>query len=233
MTVRLTLLNPDQPDERFPATSKALTVPDGLLAIGGCLSQTRLINAYRQGIFPWYSPDEPILWWSPNPRLVLFPDKLQVSRSLSKTLRRKKFTISIDRAFTEVMQACAAPRRVEKDTWISDDIRRAYNDLHQSGYAHSCEAWLDGRLVGGLYGVAIGQVFFGESMFHRESDASKVAFVELVGHLTRWGFELIDCQVSTDHLISLGAEEIPRSKFINLLGQYCSRQPAASAWRIP
>ena len=174
--MQLTLLDPDNPKEDFPAIKKALKEPNGLLAVGGCLSATRLLNAYRQGIFPWYNDDEPILWWSPDPRLVLFPEQLIISQSLRKTLRKQKFTVTIDNAFTHVIKACAQPRTEESGTWISSDIENAYSELHRLGYAHSAEAWLNGELVGGLYGVAIGQVFFGESMFHTVTDASKVAF---------------------------------------------------------
>lgn len=229
--MQLTLLDPDNPEQEFPSVSKALTVPDGLLAVGGCLSKRRLLNAYRQGIFPWNSQDEPILWWSPDPRMVLFPDKLTVSRSLSKTLRQGRFQVSVDRAFAEVIAACAQPRKEGAGTWITSEIFSAYRELHDSGYAHSAEAWWDGELVGGLYGVAIGQVFFGESMFYTKTDASKVAFATLVGWLKEWGYRLIDCQVSTRHLIGLGAEEITRSEFIHLLGRYCSSEPSSSAWR--
>lgn len=231
MSAHLTLLDPNQPHESFPALNNALTVPDGLLAVGGCLSEARLLNAYRQGIFPWYSPNEPILWWSPNPRLVLFPEKLKVSRSLKKAMNKQPFIITFDQAFEQVIRACAGPRKNEKETWISPDICQAYNELHQSGHAHSCEAWLDGRLAGGLYGVAIGKVFFGESMFHRQTDASKIAFVELVSRLTGWGYRLIDCQVSTNHLKSFGAEELSREDFTALLDRYCLEQPDPSAWR--
>jgi leucyl/phenylalanyl-tRNA---protein transferase len=232
MNPRLALLDPNKPDERFPAASDALTVPDGLLAVGGCLSETRLLNAYRQGIFPWYSPNEPILWWSPNPRLVLFPDNLQVSRSLQKTLRKQNFKITLDKAFKEVMMACAGVRNHEQGTWISEDIREAYLKLFKSGYAHSCEVWDNGELVGGLYGVALGRVFFGESMFYRQRDASKIAFVYLVRLLEGWGYCVIDCQVTTRHLMSLGAEEISRERFIALLDDYCRDAPADSAWQI-
>jgi leucyl/phenylalanyl-tRNA--protein transferase len=228
--MKLTILNPNNPEQDFPPVSKALSEPNGLLAVGGCLSETRLLNAYRQGIFPWYNPDEPILWWSPDPRLVLFPDKLQVSKSLRKTLRKNTFQVTFDTAFNEVIVACAQPRENSGGTWITADIRRAYNRLHQLGYAHSVEAWQDGDLVGGLYGVALGQVFFGESMFHTCTDASKVAFVTIVEQLKTWGYQVIDCQVHTQHLTSLGAEEISRNLFVQLLDQYC-RQPADGlAW---
>lgn len=229
--MQLTLLNPDDPEQAFPPLHKALREPNGLLAFGGCLSPQRIVNAYRQGIFPWYSPGEPILWWSPNPRLVIFPDKLQISRSLNKTLRKQLFDIRFDTAFPAVIDACAAPRDEHGGTWISEDMKQAYRKLHELGIAHSFEAWQDGQLVGGLYGVAIGRVFFGESMFHRRTDASKVAFVHMVRQLTAWNYQLIDCQVSTDHLLSLGAEEIPREAFENMLHQYCTQLPHPQAWK--
>jgi leucyl/phenylalanyl-tRNA---protein transferase len=230
MTMQLTVLDPDNPEQAFPSIQQALSVPDGLLAVGGCLSETRLLNAYRQGIFPWNSPDEPILWWSPDPRLVLFPDKLLVSHSLAKTLRKQKFSVTIDRTFAEVIKSCAKPRRNEQGTWITDGIFQAFCGLHLSGHAHSIEVWLDGELVGGLYGIAIGKVFFGESMFHTVTDASKVAFVGLVENLKVWGYKLLDCQVSTHHLMNLGAEEIPRTEFTALLEQFCNQPPSALAW---
>lgn len=229
--MRLTLLDPDNPTQPFPPLHNALREPDGLLAVGGCLSSERLLTAYRQGIFPWYNADEPILWWSPDPRLVLFPENLMVSRSLHKTLRKNIFTVTFDKAFGKVVAACAKPRKYSENTWITTDIYRSYVRLHQQGHAHSVEVWFDGELVGGLYGIAIGQVFFGESMFHSKTDASKVAFVTLVEQLKIWNFQLIDCQVHTDHLVSLGAEEITRSAFVQLLEQYCERRAAHTAWQ--
>ena len=229
--MRLILLDPDQPDQAFPPTQKALKDPNGLLAVGGCLSTTRLLNAYRHGIFPWYSDDEPILWWSPDPRLVLFPEQLNVSQSLRKTLKKQKYTVTIDQAFTQVIKACAQPRQAESGTWITDDIENAYSDLHELGVAHSAEAWLDGVLVGGLYGVAIGQVFFGESMFHTATDASKVAFATLVAKLKSWDYKLIDCQVHSAHLASLGAVEIDRTEFNHLIKQYGEQPVNPLAWQ--
>lgn len=227
----LTLLDPNQADQAFPPVALALSEPDGLLAVGGCLSTQRIINAYSQGIFPWYSDEDPILWWSPDPRLVIFPEQLHISKSLHKTLRRQVFQISIDTAFTEVIKACAAPRSKETGTWLSPEMQTAYIRLHQEGHAHSVEAWQDNKLVGGLYGLAVGQVFFGESMFHSKTDASKAAFVSLIKQLSLWGYQIIDCQVHTPHLISLGAEEITRQRFSALLQQYHQRQPAATAWQ--
>lgn len=230
--MQLPILDPAKPGEQFPSVESALIDPDGLLALGGCLSSQRLINAYQKGIFPWYSPGEPILWWSPNPRLVLFPEKLKVSRSLGKKIRKSHFKITFDQAFSQVMQCCAAPRSKELGTWITEEILQAYKHLHQQGMAHSVEAWKDEELVGGLYGVAIGQVFFGESMFHRTTDASKVAFCHLIEKLSNWNYQLIDCQVHTHHLISLGAEEIRRKEFSSLLLQYGSVQPDRNAWTM-
>jgi len=230
--MKLPILDPSTPKQDFPAIESALIEPDGLLAVGGCLDSQRLINAYQHGIFPWYNPGEPILWWSPNPRLVLFPEKLNVSRSLKKTIRKNTFKLTFNHAFPQVMQYCAAPRDKESGTWISEEMFVAYNQLHQQGIAHSFEAWFDDELVGGLYGIAIGQVFFGESMFHRKTDASKVAFCCLVQQLSKWGYQLIDCQVHTNHLTSLGAEEIDRADFSLLLQKYCSASPSDQAWLI-
>lgn len=229
--MQLTVLNPHNPEQDFPSLNKALYEPDGLLAIGGCLSKIRLLNAYRHGIFPWYNPGEPILWWSPDPRLVLFPDNFIVSRSFRKTLRKNNFNVTFDKAFSEVIAACAEPRKESTGTWITEDIEHAYNELHQSGFAHSAEAWLDGELVGGLYGVALGRVFFGESMFHTRTDASKVAFATLVEQLKAWDYQLIDCQVHTNHLARFGAINCDRSYFLKLLNQYCDIPANKSAWQ--
>jgi leucyl/phenylalanyl-tRNA---protein transferase len=189
--------------------------PDGLLAIGGDLSADRLLLAYRLGIFPWYSAYTPILWWSPDPRLVLIPGELKVSSSLRRVVRKGVFSVTFDRSFREVMCRCATIRRKgEKGTWIVPEIVEAYTRLHELGYAHSVESWYEGRLVGGLYGVALGRAFFGESMFAEMSDASKVAFVHLVDLLHGWGFDLIDCQVTTSHLMSFGAREMARAEFL-------------------
>jgi leucyl/phenylalanyl-tRNA--protein transferase len=231
--MQLPILDPQNPDQTFPALDTALTDPDGLLAAGGCLSSQRIINAYKQGIFPWYSPGEPILWWSPNPRLVLIPENLYISRSLRKTIRKGTFSLTYDQSFAQVMQYCAAPREEDAGTWITEEMYQAYTQLHQQGIAHSVEAWFDDELVGGLYGIAIGQVFFGESMFHKKTNASKVAFCYLVQQLSEWGYQLIDCQVHTQHLSSLGAEEINRTNFSSLIKQYCSTQPDDKAWKTP
>jgi leucyl/phenylalanyl-tRNA---protein transferase len=197
-----------------------LAIKEGLLAVGGDLSPERLILAYRNGIFPWYSPGEPILWWSPDPRLVLYPDELRISRSLRKIIKRKVFHITFDEAFDDVIRACAeAKRSYGEGTWITDEMKAAYCELHRRGYAHSVEAWQDDTLVGGLYGIALGRAFFGESMFSRVSNASKVAFVTLVENLRQLKFELIDCQVKTDHLIRFGAREVPRKVFLEQVGK--------------
>ncbi len=215
-------INPADPSHAFPDVSRALREPDGLLAVGGDLSTERILEAYRHGIFPWYSEAQPILWWSPDPRTVLFPAALKVSRSLRKTLNRQRFRVTLDTAFNDVIAACAEPRARSVGTWITRDMTNAYSTLHTQGFAHSVECWREQRLVGGLYGLAIGQVFFGESMFSREPDASKVAFCHLVRQLGAWNFGLIDCQVYSRHLASLGAGEIPRSEFVRRLDILCA-----------
>ncbi len=197
----------------FPDTTLAESDPNGLLAIGGDLSPTRLLNAYRRGIFPWYSAGQPILWWSPAPRMVLFPEELHVSRSLRRSMRRSGFSVSIDTAFEAVIRACAAPRSAKEGTWLLPEMIDAYQALNRSGHAHSFEVWHDRDLVGGLYGVAIGQLFFGESMFSRRSDASKIALSLLAEVALDQPYRLIDCQVYTAHLSRLGAREIPRAEF--------------------
>ena len=203
-------------DDPFPELESAMREPNGLLAAGGSLTPRRLIDAYTHGIFPWYGESDPILWWSPDPRLVLFPENLKISRSLKKSLR-KEYEIRTDADFEQVMRKCAEPRKDDAGTWISEEMISAYCALHDMGIAHSIETWMEGELVGGLYGVALGHVFFGESMFSRRTDASKIAFVHLVMQLRRWGYRMIDCQVRTSHLVSLGAVEIPRSEFAAIL----------------
>jgi len=204
----------------FPPIDYALEEPNGLLCVGGDLSPERLLAAYRYSLFPWFNDDQPILWWSPNPRAVLFPADIHISRSLRKAIRKKKYYVTFDQCFTDVVAACAEPRPYEANTWISDEIRRAYTQLHQMGYAHSVEVWQGEQLVGGLYGIALGKVFFGESMFSRATDSSKIAFVYLTRQLQQWGFQLIDCQVASEHLTSLGAIDIDRNQFIDLLNQH-------------
>ena len=213
----------------FPPLSKAMREPNGLLAAGGDLSADRLIQAYRHGCFPWFSEGQPILWWSPDPRTVLFPEELHVSRSLGKLLRQQRYQVSFDRDFAAVIQACAAPRDYADGTWITDDMQNAYIELHASGHAHSVEVCDKGELVGGLYGLAMGQLFFGESMFSRADNASKFGFVTLVRQLQAWGFVLIDCQMPTDHLESLGARSIPREQFAEYLQKHLD-QPTPAKW---
>ncbi len=214
----------------FPPLTAALREPNGLLAAGGDLSPQRLLEAYRRGIFPWFNEGDPLLWWSPDPRMVLFPAELKVSRSLRKTLRHRDYEIRTDSAFRDVMRACAAPRGSQGGTWISEAMIAAYASLHQRGHAHSVETWVDGELAGGLYGVAIGRMFYGESMFSRRADASKIAFVHLVKQLQRWGFGMIDCQMKTAHLASLGAREIARADFSRHLAQLTALPEVPSPW---
>ena len=223
-------LDPNNPEAPFPDVKYALREPDGLLAVGGDLSPTRLIRAYRQGIFPWYSNDQPILWWSPDPRAVLIPEKLKVSHSLHRTLRKNSYTVTTDKAFRRVIKHCAKPRTDGLGTWLTNDMIEAFCRLHELGYAHSVEAWYQDELMGGLYGLAMGRVFFGESMFSRRSDASKVAFVHLVERLQTWGYVLIDCQVASSHLASLGAETMPRHRFITILNRWCDTSALWGPW---
>jgi leucyl/phenylalanyl-tRNA--protein transferase len=224
------VLKPDSADLRFPPVE--LASPEGLLAVGGDLRAERLLEAYRHGIFPWYNPGQPILWWSPDPRAVLFPPKLRISRSLRKTLRQNKFTVTLDRAFRKVISSCAQPRseRIGHGTWITPEMIEAYCLLHERGCAHSVESWEEGELVGGLYGVALGSAFFGESMFTRATDASKVAFTHLVRQLEKWGYTLIDCQLPSVHLFSLGAEEIRRRDFMDHLERALQQSDRPGHW---
>ncbi len=201
-------------DTPFPPVERALRSPNGLLAAGADLSASRLLDAYRHGIFPWFNPGEPILWWSPDPRMVLIPGEFRISRSFGKVLRNTNYEVRCDSAFEQVMRACAAPRGEHHGTWIHEDMITGYCALHEMGYAHSVETWIDGKLAGGLYGVAIGRMFYGESMFSRASNASKIALAHLARQLERWQFGMIDCQMNTSHLASLGAREIPRTEFI-------------------
>jgi leucyl/phenylalanyl-tRNA--protein transferase len=201
------------PESPFPPTNTALEQPQGLLAIGGDLSPARLINAYRQGIFPWYSDDQPILWWSPAPRCVIYPDAVHVSRRLRRRYNQGQFTLTADRAFTGVIEACAELRPDQEGTWITAEMQAAYVRLHELGVAHSVEVHIDDQLAGGIYGLALGRVFFGESMFSKREDASKITLVALCRQLHRWGFTLVDCQVSNPHLLSMGAQVISRGKF--------------------
>ncbi|MDD3310828.1 leucyl/phenylalanyl-tRNA--protein transferase [Pseudodesulfovibrio sp.] len=207
--------------------------PDGLLAVGGDLSPQRLLTAYASGIFPWYGEDSPILWWSTNPRLVLLPREFHLPRSLRRVLNRGTFSFTLDTAFPKVIRACAdAPRPGQDGTWLVEDMVEAYTLLHRLGYAHSVEAWRDGELAGGLYGLSLGTAFFGESMFHREPDASKAAFARLVGQLGRWGFTLIDCQQTTNHLLRFGAREMQRFRFLAALREAMDASTRAGLWRF-
>jgi leucyl/phenylalanyl-tRNA--protein transferase len=218
-------------EEDFPSARDALTEPDGLLAAGGDLSVHRLLNAYRNGIFPWYDHPQPILWWSPDPRTILIPDEVHISRSLKKKLNQNVFKVTFDQAFAEVIETCSLPRKNEAGTWLTPEMIDAYILLHQQGHAHSIESWVDDQLVGGVYGVAIGQVFFGESMFSRITNASKVCLVQLASKLDEWQYKLIDCQVDSEHLQSMGAAQITRDEFISLLNQYCEQAPSSIAWQ--
>jgi leucyl/phenylalanyl-tRNA--protein transferase len=215
----------------FPPIDQAIDDPNGLLAAGGSLSKERLIDAYRSGIFPWYSPGEPILWWSPDPRCVVIPDQIHISRSMRKRLKKKDYTVVFDRNFSGVMDACSAPRKDAEGTWISDQMKLAYNALHKEGVAHSVEVYINDELVGGLYGLSMGKLFFGESMFSRAKDSSKIAFILMVEQLQKWGYALIDCQVSNDHLFSLGAIEISRESFQLYLDRYID-SPSPPNWQF-
>ena len=227
--MKLNLLLDNMP---FPPVDQALDEPNGLLAAGGNLSPQRLLDAYRHGIFPWFNADEPVLWWSPDPRMVLFPQEFKISRSLRRTLRNKQYEVRADTAFEQVMRACAAPREDQGGTWIHEEMIAAYTALHRMGYAHSIETWIDGELAGGLYGVGIGRMFYGESMFSRRTDASKIALAHLARQLARWNFGMIDCQMNTRHLASLGAREIPRADFVVRLRELIHYPDIASPWKL-
>jgi leucyl/phenylalanyl-tRNA--protein transferase len=215
----------------FPPVAAALADPNGLLCAGADLAPATIVAAYARGIFPWFSDGQPILWWSPDPRMVLFPGEFKISKSLAKTVSRGTFELRFDTAFGDVIAACAEPRRQGAGTWIVPEMRAAYAQLHTFGVAHSVESWRDGELVGGLYGLALGRMFFGESMFSRQTDASKVALVALVGKLQRDGFELIDCQQETRHLASFGARPIPRQDFVLRLKELIDLRQFSSVWR--
>ena len=225
-------LNPGDP---FPSAETALVDPNGLLCAGLELTAELVLAAYERGIFPWYSEGQPVLWWSPDPRMVLTPQDFNLHRSLRKTLRHASFEVRTDTSFEAVMRACAEPRPEQGGTWISEAIINAYGALHRAGFAHSVETWTDGDLVGGLYGIALGRVFCGESMFMRRTDASKIAFAHLIAQLKRWQFELIDCQQKTDHLASLGAAPISRADFLERLSRLVHSDDSAprfGAWQF-
>jgi leucyl/phenylalanyl-tRNA--protein transferase len=219
-------------DDPFPPVDLALRDPNGLLAAGADLSTARLLDAYAQGIFPWFSSEDPLLWWSPDPRMVLYVSDLRISRSLRRTIRSGRFHLTADSAFARVMAGCAAPRPGQDGTWITPDMTVAYGRLFELGYAHSVEAWEGDRLVGGLYGVALGRMFFGESMFSAVSDASKVAFAHLMRQFARWGVPLVDCQMPTRHLASLGAREIPREEFLRHVRRLVNEPALPVPWRL-
>src|SRR5262245_49103521 len=212
----------------FPPVDRALDEPNGLLAAGGGLGVSRLLDAYSRGIFPWFSDGDPVLWWCPDPRMVLVPERTHVSKSLSRRLRRGDYDVSFDRAFSAVLRGCAAPRRADGGTWLVPSLMRAYTRLDETGAAHSVAVWMDGELAGGLYGVALGRMFFGESMCTRRTDASKIAIVALAAQLARWGYPLIDCQMRTAHLASLGAIAIPRRRLVGAV-QRRVREPGMAA----
>lgn len=219
-------------EDPFPPLDQALEEPNGLLAAGGELSAERLLEAYRQGIFPWFNPGDPVLWWSPDPRMVLMPAEFKVSRSLRKRLKHGDYEVRVDSAFREVMEGCASPRRGQAGTWIHPTMIRAYTGLNQAGFAHSVETWIEGKLAGGLYGVALGRAFFGESMFSRTADASKIALAHLTRQLDRWRFGIIDCQMNTPHLASMGAREIPRGEFSLRLRELVNCPGIVGCWQF-
>jgi leucyl/phenylalanyl-tRNA--protein transferase len=230
--IRLHWLDPRNPRQPFPSPTQAMRDPNGLLAIGGDLSATRLLSAYAQGIFPWYNPDEPILWWCPDPRAVLLPSQFHVSRSLARRLRKADYAVTLNRAFAAVLEACSAPRARGRGTWLGAEMKQAYQDLHERGHAQSIEVWQRGELVGGLYGVSLGRAFYGESMFSRIDDGSKLALHHLCRQLHAWDFELMDCQISSPHLSSLGAIELPREEFLLRLRGAVAQPAPTGRWRF-
>jgi leucyl/phenylalanyl-tRNA--protein transferase len=221
------LLGPSDP---FPPTDRALHEPNGLLAAGGGLSTARLLDAYSRGIFPWFSEGDPVLWWCPDPRMVLRTTDMHVSRSLRRRLRKRDYRVTMDSAFHDVLLHCASPRDDQAGTWLVPSMIRAYERLHASGHAHSVEVWMDDEMVGGLYGVAVGRMFYGESMFSRRSDASKIALAHLTEQLSRWAFPIIDCQMRTSHLQSLGAFDMPRRQFQTLIGRLVQEPGKIGGW---
>lgn len=230
--LRLYWLDPADPDGAFPDPSLALEQPNGLLAMGGDLSVRRLRNAYAEGIFPWYNPEESILWWSPNPRAVFATDRVYVSRRLARTLRQADFAVTLDRDFSAVLAGCAGTRSTNPGTWLGGEMRAAYRRLFDSGEAHSVEVWREGRLIGGLYGVSQGRMFFGESMFSSQPDASKIALVLLTRQLAAWGFPLMDGQVGSPHLYRMGAYDLPRAEFIRVLRKLRDEAAPPPPWKF-
>jgi leucyl/phenylalanyl-tRNA--protein transferase len=235
MTFRVKLLQPNDPPDSFPDPEEAratLGYPDGLIAIGGDLSSARLLHAYRNGIFPWYNDDQPIMWWSPDPRAILLPDNFHMSRSLARRLRRESWAFSVNRCFSDVIRHCASDRG-EHGTWITQDMIRAYENLHRLGFAHSVEAWRNNELAGGVYGVRLGGVFFGESMFSRSTDGSKVALSALLQIARSEGISLIDCQLESHHLRTLGMREVDRAEFLHYLAAATNTARALPDWQTP
>jgi leucyl/phenylalanyl-tRNA--protein transferase len=230
--IRLPWLDPSRPEQPFPPVEQALTEPNGLLALGGDLSPARLLNAYRHGIFPWYGAGEPILWWSPDPRCVFRPNSIHVSRSLRKALNRHDYRVTLDHAFEAVVRACAAPRAGQRGTWLVPEMISAYLRLHHEGWAHSCELWRDGELIGGIYGVSLGRAFFGESMFSRAPNGSKIALIWLARQLAVWQFELLDGQVGSPHLYRLGAFDLARDRFLAALAAALAHPDRRGRWRF-
>ena len=230
--IRLHWLDPRDADQPFPPPHRAMRDPNGLLAIGGDLSVTRLIRAYSSGIFPWFNPNEPILWWSPDPRAILAPSAFHTSHSLAKRIRQADFAVTMDCAFNEVLEGCGGARGARSDTWLGSDMKRAYAELHAIGLCHSVEVWRLGQLIGGLYGVSVGLVFFGESMFSRATDASKLALHYLARQLDAWRFTMIDCQISSAHLHRLGARDISRERFLAELKRAAAAPGRTGAWRF-
>lgn len=231
--IELNWLDVDDPSYSFPPPETALDDPEGLIAAGGDLAPARILNAYRCGIFPWYQEPQPILWWSPNPRGVLYPKKIIAHKSVLRTLRRKHWSVTYDKDFAAVIQACAAPRTYSNNTWITADMSHAYNQLHRLGHAHSIEIWNpQGELVGGIYGLSIGRLFAGESMFSRENDASKVALLFLAAYCDRWGYAIIDTQLPSQHLTSMGGEAITRVSYLTQLDKYSNQQVDKQAWQL-
>ncbi len=229
--LRLRWLDDNLTEEPFPPVDEAMDEPNGLLAVGGDLSPERLEAAYRNGIFPWYGQGQPILWWSPDPRAVFLPGDLHVSRTLRRRLRRGEYTVTVDTAFEAVMRGCAAPREDQDGTWITPEMVAAYTDLHRRGRAHSVEVWVEGRLAGGIYGVALHGAFFGESMYSRVPDASKVAITWLTEQLWHWGFHFLDCQLNNPHLARLGAREISRTEYLRRLRTALTTPHRGGRWQ--
>jgi leucyl/phenylalanyl-tRNA--protein transferase len=230
--IRLHWLDPRNPRQPFPPAAMAMRDPNGLLAIGGDLSVPRLLSAYSQGIFPWYNPDEPILWWCPDPRTLLIPSAFHTSRSLARRLRRRDHAVTLNRDFRGVLEACSAPRASGRGTWLGSEMKRAYQELHERGYAQSVEVWRHGHLIGGVYGVSLGRAFFGESMFSRADDGSKIALHYLCRQLAAWNYELLDCQIASSHLATLGARDLPRERFLSLVRSAVDAPGRAAPWRF-